>query len=253
MNLLLTPQPEDTPMAALRNVISPLIVIVLSFVVTVLSAYSQSTVEVAPPAPDIAVIVPSLEQVAQENPALTHPYGMIRQYKAFGAGDSQLTSEITAEISFVPPSQRTFTVIREIGSSTVKKIVRAMLEQETQPARPGHSGDITRANYDFVFVRKENFGTVPEYVLHIIPKRKEKNLLLGLIWVDEKTFHIRRVEGVPAQSPSIWIKDIHMTLQFGDVNGMWLPVSLDAIATIRFSGRYTLAGTYVGPLGSTVP
>ncbi len=42
-----------------------------------------------------------------------------------------------------------------------------------------------------------------------------------------------------------------MTLQFGDVNGMWLPVSLDAIATIRFSGRYTLAGTYAGPLDST--
>ncbi len=95
-----------------------------------------------------------------------------------------------------------------------------MLEQETLPARTGHDGTISRANYDFVFLREENFGAVPEYVLHVIPKRKEKNLLLGLIWVDAKTFQIRRIEGVPVQSPSLWIKDIHITLQLGDVNGM---------------------------------
>lgn len=249
MNQLFAFRPEVSKITALKNAISPLILVILSVGGTVQSACSQNAaVESAPPGPDIAMIVPSLERVEQENPALTHSYGMIRQYKAFGAGDSQPTSEITAEISFIPPGQRSFTITRESGSSTVKKIVRAMLEQETQPAKPGHGGDITRANYDFVFVREENFGTVPEYVLHIVPKRKEKNLLLGLIWVDEKTFHIRRVEGVPAQSPSIWIKDIHLTLQFGDVNGMWLPVSLDAIATIRFAGRYTLAGTYAGPL-----
>jgi hypothetical protein len=33
-----------------------------------------------------------------------------------------------------------------------------------------------------VFLREQDFGVVPEYVLHIIPKRKEKGLLLGDIW-----------------------------------------------------------------------
>lgn len=197
--------------------------------------------------------MPSVEQVEQQNPALTHPYEITRQYKAFEAADSRPAAEMTAQISFAPPDKSAFMLTHVSGNSTVEKIVRAMLEQETQPPRAGHSGTISRANYNFVFLREENFGAVPEYVLHIVPKRKEKNLLLGLIWVNAKTFQIRRIEGVPAQNPSIWIKDIHMTLQFSDVNGMWLPISLDAIATVRFSGRYTLTGIYTKSPSSTTP
>ena len=66
--------------------------------------------------------------------------------------------------------------------------------------------------------------------------------LLGQIWVDANTFRIRRIEGVPIKSPSLWIKDIHITVQFALLNGMWMPVSFDAIATVRFLGQYTLTG-----------
>jgi hypothetical protein len=238
---------------ALRTAISPpSILVVLALAITVLPAHSQnSAAESKPAVPDLAVIVPSMEQVERQNPALTRPYQITREYKAFGADDSHPAAEITAQISFAPPDKSTFTLTHVSGNSTVEKIVRAMLEQETLPAKVGHDGNISRANYDFVFLREEHFTAAPEYVLHIIPKRKEKNLLLGLIWVDAKTFQIRRIEGVPAQSPSIWIKDIHMTVQSGNVNGMWLPVALDAIATVRLSGRYTLTGVDTGLPSST--
>ena len=60
-----------------------------------------------------------------------------------------------------------------------KKIVIAISEQDTACAKEGHQRDISRSNYDFVFLREQNFGVIPEYVLHIIPKRKEKGLFLG--------------------------------------------------------------------------
>ena len=244
----------DMKASVLRNSVSPAnILLVLALAITVLPAHAQNPVAESPPAvPDLAVIVPSMERVEQQNPALTRPYEMTREYKAFRADDSQPAAEITAQISFAPPDKSTFRLTHVSGSSTVEKIVRAMLEQETLPPRGGDDDTISRANYDFVFLREENFNGAPEYVLHIVPKRKQKNLLLGLIWVDAKTFRIRRIEGVPAQSPSIWIKDIQMTVQFGDVNGMWLPVVLDAIATVRFSGRYTLTGVDTGLPSSIV-
>jgi hypothetical protein len=121
-------------------------------------------------------------------------------------------------------------------------MVRELLDRETQSAKKGLSSQISRTNYDFVFLREETFGVVPEHVLRIVPKRKDKNLLRGWIWVDARTFRIRRIEGVPAKSPSFWIKDIHITLQFADVNGMWIPTSFDAMATVRLLGQYTLAG-----------
>ena len=95
------------------------------------------------------------------------------------------------------------------------------------------------------FLRRENFGVVPEYVLLIIPKRKAKTLLLGQIWVDASTFRIRRIEGVPAKNPSLWVKNIHITMQFAELSGAWVPVSFDAIANVRLAGQYTLTGLNV--------
>jgi len=121
-------------------------------------------------------------------------------------------------------------------------MVRELLDRETESAKKGHGSEISRTNYDFVYLRQENFGVAPEYVLRIVPKRKDKYLLRGQIWVDASTLRIRRVEGVPAKSPSFWIKNIHITLQFAELGGMWVPVSFDAIATVRLLGQYTLAG-----------
>lgn len=197
-------------------------------------------------APDLNLILQSLERAEQQNPARSRPYEITRHYKAFRADDRQPASEVTAQIRFIPPDRKRFKILQASGNTRGEKIVRSLLEQETEPASEGNNRDISRANYDFVFLRQENFGLVPEYVLHIIPKRKQRGLVLGQIWVDAKTFRIRRIEGVPAKSPSIWIKDSYITLQFAEVNDMWMSVSLDAIATVRLLGRYTLTGLYVG-------
>ena len=134
-------------------------------------------------------------------------------------------------------------------------MVRELLDRETDSAKRVHGDEVTRTNYDFAFLRRENFGVVPEYVLGIVPKRKDKYLLRGQIWVDARTFRIRRIQGVPAKSPSFWITTLHLTMQFGQLNGMWVPVAFDAIATIRFLGEYTLAGLNIpsSEPPSTVP
>ena len=60
---------------------------------------------------------------------------------------------------------------------------------------------------------------------------------------------------VPAKSPSFWITTLHLTMQFVQLNGMWVPVSFDPVATIRFLGEYTLAGLNIpsAESPSTVP
>jgi hypothetical protein len=160
----------------------------------------------------------------------------------FRGYDKQSTSEVIAQIDFVPPDVKTYKIIQASGNSTRERIVREILDRETDSAKKRPNSDISRTNYDFVFLRRQNFGVVPEYVLGIFPKRKEKHLLRGQIWVDASTFRIRRIEGVPARSPSFWLKDIHISLQFAELGGMWVPVTFDSIATVRFLGQYTLAG-----------
>ncbi len=189
------------------------------------SQVTSSTAEI----PDLNLILQRMEDILHRDPAQSLPYEVTREYKVFRGYSKQSTSEVIAQIDFVPPDVKTYKIIQARGNSagsTTKK----------------RSSEISRANYDFVLLRQQNFGIVPEHVLGIFPKRKEKNLLRGQIWVDASTFRIRRIEGVPARSPSFWLKDIHITLQFAQLGDMWVPVTFDGIATVRFLGQYTLAG-----------
>jgi hypothetical protein len=200
----------------------------------------SSTAEIK--SPELNLILQRLEDVQHQDPAQSRPYEVTREYKVFRGDDKQPTSEVMAQINFVPPDKKTYKITQARGNSRGEKMVRELLNRETESAKKGHGSEISRTNYDFVFLRQENFGVVPEYVLRIVPKRKDKYLLRGWIWVDASTFRIRRIEGVPAKSPSFWIKDIHITLQFAQLGGMWVPISFDAIATVRLLGQYTLAG-----------
>ena len=214
---------------------------------------TSSTAEIN--SPDLNLILQRLEDIQHQDPAQSRPYEVIREYKVLRGYNTQPSSEVTAQINFVPPDTKTYKIIQAKGNSWGERMVRELLDRETDSAKRVHSDEISRMNYDFVFLRRENFGVVPEYVLGIIPKRKDKYLLRGQVWVDASTFRIRRMQGVPAKSPSFWIPTIHITMQFAQLNGMWVPVSFDAIATIRFLGEYTLAGLNIPPSESpsTVP
>jgi hypothetical protein len=216
--------------------------LVLVFLATLASSSQvpSSTPEIK--SPDLNLILQRLEDVQHQDPAQSRPYEVTREYKVFPGYDRQPTSEVMTQINFVPPDMKTYKITQARGTSRGEKIVRELLDRETESAKKRLGSEINRTNYDFVFLRQEDFGVVPEYVLRIVPKRKDKYLLRGQIWVDASTFRIRRIEGVPAKSPSFWIKGLHVTLQFAQLGGMWVPISYDAIATVRFLGQYTLAG-----------
>jgi hypothetical protein len=215
-------------------------VLVLMATLASSSQVTSPTAEIKPP--DLSLILQRMEEVQHQNPAQSRAYEVTREYKVFRGSDKQPTSEVMAQINFVPPDTKTYEITQARGNSRGEKMVRELLDRETESARKGRSSQISGANYDFVFLRQEDFGVVPEYVLRIVPRRRDRYLLYGQIWVDANTFRIRRVEGVPAKSPSFWIKGIHFTLQFAELGGMWVPVSFDAIATVRLLGQYTLAG-----------
>jgi hypothetical protein len=192
--------------------------------------------------PDLNLIVQRLEDVQHQNRAQSQQYEVTREYKVFHGNDKQPTSEVTVQINFVPPDVKTYKIAQARGSSRGEKMVRELLDRETESAKKGKASEINRANYDFVFLREETFGIAREYVLQIVPKRNDQYLVRGQIWLDASSFRIRRIEGVPAKSPSIWLKRIHIALQFTQLKGMWIPTSFDAIATVRLLGQYTLAG-----------
>ena len=114
---------------------------------------------------DLNQILQRLEDVQHRNPAQSRPYEVTREYKVFRGYDKQPISEITAQINFVPPGMKTYKITRARGKSIGERIVRELLDAEIESAKTSHGSEIGRPNYDFVFLRQENFGLVPEYVL----------------------------------------------------------------------------------------
>lgn len=219
----------------------------LLFLMTLASPAQVISSTTAIDAAELNEIIERMEVVQHQNPALVQPYEVTREYKVFHGDDVQPMANVLVRIEFIPPATTSYKILQSRGSSRGEDMVRKLLDRETDGTKDIQQSEITRANYDFVFLRRQNFGIVPEYVLGIFPKRKEKQLLLGEIWVNASTFHIRRIEGVPAKSPSFWLRDIHISVQFAQLGSMWVPVTFDALATVRFLGKYTLAGVNVAP------
>jgi hypothetical protein len=192
------------------------------------------------PVPNAESIIAHMMQARSENRARLRPYSVTRDYRLFGKEKQTARSEVIARVTFDPPGIKQFVIQEASGMGLGERIVRQMLEHETEIGRNHTLTDLAPANYDFRYLREEELGGRRCYVLEIIPRRKDKNLLRGQIWVDAITYLLQRTEGEPARSPSWWLKDARVALVYGDVDGMWLQTSSESSAEVRFLGRHTM-------------
>ena len=191
-------------------------------------------------APDLNAIVRSMEAAEQQNPAKTQGYTVTRSYKLFQDDKPQPVSRTLAEVTYVPPGTKNYKIKQSSGIARGQKMVLDILDLESVPAQS--TNEIGRRNYEFAFVQQEKLGDVATYLLRIIPKRKQKDLLNGLVWVSTETFRIQRIEGTPAKKFSWWLKDLNITLQYTNLEGFWLPTYMKSTANVRLSGSYLLTG-----------
>ena len=211
-----------------------LLFLYLATVVAGVSAPNEST------APNVTTIVARMAQARTENRSRLRPYIVTRDYKLFGKERAKIKAQVVADVSFVPPNSKQYAIEQAKGTGLGEKIVRRMLESEAAAAKDYRSTDFSPDNYDFRFIRKEIVSGQPCYVLEMIPRRIEENLLRGNIWVDANTYRIHRVDGGPAKNPSWWLREVRIVLLYSDVEGMWLQTALESTAKVRFLGQHTM-------------
>jgi hypothetical protein len=190
--------------------------------------------------PTADTIVARMAQARTENRAHFRPYIVTRDYRLFGKDESKAKSEVVADVAFVPPDSKTYTIQKTDGSGLGKMIVRRMLASEADVTKDYASTDISADNYDFRFVRAEEVSGQRCYVLAVLPRRNDKHLLRGDIWVDANTYLLRRFQGTLAKNPSWWVRDVRVTFVYGDAHGMWLQTASEATANVRILGRSTM-------------
>jgi outer membrane lipoprotein-sorting protein len=189
---------------------------------------------------DVNAILSQMERAQAESHAHMSAYSVTREYKFFGDDRKHAKSQVLAKVDFAPPNEKNYTIEQASGSGQGDKITRKVLDHEKQMTKGDESGALNRENYDFEYLRSETVNGRRAYVLQLIPKHNDKNLIKGLAWIDAETFHPLKIEGEPAKSPSWWVKNLKLSLTFGKVGDMWLQTGTQAVANVRFLGQHTM-------------
>lgn len=195
-----------------------------------------------PQTPDLATIVQRVEQAQITGRDNVRPYVVTRDYRFFqGTEKQQPDSEVMAQVSYYPPDTKEFEIRNAQGNGRGERVVRKVLEHETQMAPSWRQSIISDENYKFSLLGEETVDGRRCYVLGLEPRRDSKELLKGKAWVDAENYRVHRVVGEPAKSPSWWIKKLQITVAFGSVQGMWLQTMSHAEADVRFFGHNVLS------------
>lgn len=197
-------------------------------------------------------IVARMAQARAANRNQSIAYTVTREYQLAPAGAPKPSSDVVAEVSFVPPAEKQYTIVKSEGNDRGTGIVRRLLDHETVMASHWQPHDIGPANYDFALLGREIIDGRDCYVLQLSPKRDAVELVRGKAWVDANDFEIRRIDGETAKSPSMWIKKVNVTINYGKVNGVWLETSTQAVADVRLAGPHVLTSRELDVRTATV-
>ena len=160
---------------------------------------------------------------------------------------ADLTGKVHAKekgrMEFRAPDQKTFTVTSEEGSGLVRRLaLTPLIASEIQAAsgKDHHDSAITPANYTLELIGEEDVGAYHCYVLHAAPKRPDKYLFAGKVWIDAQDYAVVRIEGHPAANLSFWIKRADFVREYQKVDGFWLPRKDTTVVQVRLYGKKVL-------------
>ena len=164
-------------------------------------------------------------------------------YKGFG-GDRH--ARMTVIIDYAA-GKKNFTVVKEEGSKLLlNRVVRKALESEQEAASDEmrRRSDLSEANYDFEYLSTESTDDKILFVLQATPRRKDKYLYDGKIWIDAADYAVARIEAQPAKNPSFWIAGATISHSNRAINGIWLPSRNQSTSKVRLGGQATLTIDY---------
>jgi len=204
------------------------------------AAAAWASPQTASTVPTPEIIVARMAQARADNQIYLRSYIVTRDYQLFGEKRKNSKSQVIADVTFVPPDSKRFSIQETNGTGLGVTIIRRILASEVEITKDYGTTDFTAENYEFRFDRKEDLGGRPCYILQLLPRRNDKHLLRGNIWVDASTYLVRRAEGTPAKTPSWWVRDVRIALFYGDVGGMWLQTASEGTAAVRILGQFML-------------
>lgn len=213
---------------------------VLSTLTIALCVVRISSAQTSDPLPSEEEVVAKMMQFDAQRQSEQTGYTAVRHYAAV---NKKRHAEMVVHVSCDSSGAKEFTIVSEEGSGSIRKhVFQKLLSEETEASRRGTraSTRLIPDNYQFQMVGWETLETGPAYVLSVTPKRTNKYLIDGRIWVDANDYSIVRIEGQPAKNPSFWVRSVHFVHTYQKVGQFWFASSTHTTSQIRIFGESEL-------------
>ena len=217
----------------------------LASVVFLLPAAALSAAQDASPLTAGEVVERMVQRDAQRQ-ILTQGYEGMRRYVLENTGMHK-HAEMLVRVTGDSDGNKHFEVLSEQGWKAAQKhVLRKMLESESQTSGPEARAKtrLCPDNYEFLMVGLENVGDRAAYAIDVTPKRRDKYLFAGRIWVDAEDYALVRADGNPAKNPSFWTKRVHFVHTYQKNGLFWFPLCTESITDARIFGRTDLTIEY---------
>jgi len=156
-------------------------------------------------------------------------------------------AEMLVSVRCDPDGTKHFEVLFEDGwKSANRHVIHKMLESESETSQPQirRATSLTPENYRFQMLGSDVLAARLVYVIQVLPRREDKYLFEGQIWVDAEDFAIVRIEGKPAKNPSFWTRSVHFVQQYRKSSAFWFPYSTESVTEARIFGKTEVTISY---------
>src|SRR6266436_5989939 len=209
-------------------------------------SYASETTEVGARLTDAASVGLTSDEIVAKMLARNHlrneqlrRYSAVRTYEIRNL-EGKLAAQAVVRVDYEAPDKKTFNKTSEKGSGIVRHLVFDRLiqsEGETSAGREHHDSAITAANYTFRLTGEEEVGSYHCFVLEATPKRKDKYLFEGKIWIETEDFAVAKIAGHPAKKPSFWVNRADFVRQYQRIDGFWFPFRDETLVEVKMYGR----------------
>jgi len=169
-------------------------------------------------------------------------YTVLRTYRVVDLKGKVHAVEV-GQMEFRAPDQKSFVVRSEEGSGIIRRMALKPLissEIETAAGKQHHDSAISPANYSLDLLGEQQVGPYHCFVAKAVPKRQDKYLFEGKLWIDVDDYAVVRIEGHPAKKLSFWIERADFVRQYQKVDEFWLPERDQTLVQVRLYGKKRL-------------
>jgi len=171
-----------------------------------------------------------------------HDYTVLRTYQVIDLKGKVHAEEI-GRMEFFSPDKKAFIVTSESGSGLVRHMALNPLinsEIEAAAGKEHHDSAISADNYSLNLLGEQQLGPYRCFVAEAVPKRRDKYLFEGKVWIDVNDYSVVRIEGHPAKKLSFWIQHADFVRQYQKIDAFWLPEKDQTHVQVRMYGKKIL-------------